>query len=50
MVTPPIVADKKAYPRKLYVMFAFVAGTLLFSLFSIVVIEQRRMLSAGTNN
>ncbi len=50
MVTPPMVADKKSYPRKLFVMFAFVGGTLLFSLLSIVVIEQRRMLSAGPNN
>ncbi|HNW54930.1 MAG TPA: hypothetical protein PKN21_11710, partial [Bacteroidales bacterium] len=50
MVTPPMVSDKKSYPRKLFVMLAFVAGTLLFSLFSIVVIEQRPMLSAGTNN
>jgi capsule polysaccharide export protein KpsE/RkpR len=50
MVTPPMVSDKKSYPRKLFVMFAFVGGTLLFSLLSIVVIEQRRMLSAGPNN
>ena len=50
MVTPPMVPDKKAYPRKLFVMIAFVAGTLLFSFLTIVVIEQRRMFSAEPNN
>lgn len=43
VVTPPVVADKKSYPNRLYILFFFVAGTLLFSLVSIVFIEQRQL-------
>jgi len=50
IVTPPLVADKKSYPKRLFVMFYFVAGTLLFSLLAIVLIEQRRISSSEANN
>jgi capsular polysaccharide biosynthesis protein len=50
MVTPPLIADKRSYPKKWFVMFYFVAGTLLFSLLAIVIIEQRRFLSSESNN
>jgi capsule polysaccharide export protein KpsE/RkpR len=49
VVTPPTVADKKSYPKRLLVMFYFVAGTLLISLLSIAVIERRRQ-AAETEN
>lgn len=42
IVTPPTVPDKKYYPKKLFIMFYFVAGTLLFSLLAIALIEQRK--------
>lgn len=42
VVTPPKVADKKSYPKRLLFLFYFVAGTLLISLVTIAVIEQRR--------
>jgi len=42
VVTPPQVADKKSYPKKLFVMFYFVAGTLIFSLLAIAFIERNR--------
>jgi len=42
IVSPATVADKKSYPKRLLVMFYFVAGTLLLSLIAIAVIEQRR--------
>jgi len=45
-----VVADKKSYPKKWFVMFYFVAGTLLFSLLAIVIIEQRRFLSSDSSN
>ena len=41
-VSPAQIADKKSYPKRLMVMFYFVIGTLLLSLISIAVIEQRR--------
>lgn len=50
MVTPPVVADKRSYPKKWFVMFYFVAGTLLFSILAIAVTEQRRILSSESNN
>jgi len=50
MVTPPVVADKKYYPKKWFVMFYFVVGTLFFGILAIVVIEQRRFLTSETNN
>ena len=43
VVTPPQVADKKSYPKRLFVMFYFVAGTLLFSLLVIAFIERRKL-------
>lgn len=46
IVSPATVADKKSYPKRLLVMFYFVAGTLLLSLISIAVIEQRRAFMA----
>lgn len=42
VVTPPKVADKKSYPKRLLFLFYFVAGTLLVSLITIAVIEQRK--------
>lgn len=42
VVTPPQVADKKSYPKKLFVMFYFVAGTLLITLLTIAFIERKR--------
>ena len=45
VVTPPQVADKKSYPKRLFVMFYFVAGTLLFSLLAIAFLERRRNTS-----
>lgn len=42
VVTPPQVADKKSYPKKLFVMFYFVAGTLLISLLTIAFIERKK--------
>ncbi len=49
-VTPPLVADKKSFPKRLFVMFYFVAGTLLFSLVAIVFLEQSKILSSEINN
>ncbi|MEI8047726.1 MAG: hypothetical protein WCI92_10145 [Bacteroidota bacterium] len=42
VVTPPQIPDKKSYPKRLFVMFYFVAGTLLFSLLAIAFIERRK--------
>jgi len=42
IVTPPQVADKKSYPKRLFVMFYFVGGTLLFSLLAIAFLERRK--------
>jgi len=50
IVTPPQVADKKSYPKRLFVMFYFVAGTLMFSLLAIAFLEQRKIHSSGLNN
>lgn len=50
IVTPPVVADKKSYPKRLFVMFYFVAGTLIFSLLAIVILEQRKTYSSELNN
>jgi len=41
-ISPATVADKKSYPKRLLVMFYFVVGTILISLITIAVIEQRR--------
>lgn len=42
IVSPAKVADKKSYPKRLLILFYFVAGTFLLSLIAISVIEQRR--------
>jgi uncharacterized protein involved in exopolysaccharide biosynthesis len=50
IVTPPQVADKKSYPKRLFVMFYFVAGTLFFSLLAIAFLERNKVSSSGLNN
>ncbi len=50
VVTPPQVADKKSYPKRLFVMFYFVAGTLLFSLLAIAFLERRRTPAEDVTN
>jgi len=50
IVTPPQVADKKSYPKRLFVMFYFVAGTLFFSLLAIAFIERYKGPSSELNN
>ncbi len=50
VVTSPVVADKKSYPKKLFIMFYLVAGTLLFSLLAILFMEQRRNTSSELTN
>jgi capsule polysaccharide export protein KpsE/RkpR len=50
VVTPPMVADKKSYPKRLFVMFYFVAGTLIFSLLAITFLEGRKVTSTSLNN
>jgi len=50
IVTPPVVADKKSYPKRLFVLFYFVAGSLLFSLLAIVLLEQSRISSSEESN
>lgn len=47
IVSPAKVADKKSYPKRLFVMFYFVAGALFLSLISIAVIEQKRSSKAN---
>ncbi|MBK7029999.1 MAG: hypothetical protein IPH45_12645 [Bacteroidales bacterium] len=49
-VSPAKVADKKSYPKRLMVMFYFVAGTLLLSLIAIAVIEQRKAFLGSPGN
>lgn len=46
VVTPPVVADKKSSPKRLFVMFYFVAATLFFSLLGIAFIERSKVLSS----
>jgi capsule polysaccharide export protein KpsE/RkpR len=50
VVTPPQVADKKSYPKRLFVMFYFVAGTLFFSLLAIAFIERIKVPSPAMKN
>ncbi len=50
IVTPPQVADKKSYPKRLFVMFYFVAGTLFFSLLAIAFMERYKGPSSELNN
>jgi capsular polysaccharide biosynthesis protein len=50
VVTPPLVADKKYYPRRLFVLLYFVAGTLFFSLLAIAFMERTKMPSSKANN
>lgn len=42
IVTPPQVADKKSYPKRVLIMLYFVVGTLFFSILAISVIEKRK--------
>ena len=49
VVTPPKVADKKSYPKRLFVMFYFVAGTLFFSLLAIAFMERKKFTSSEVN-
>jgi len=49
IVTPAVVADKKSYPKRLFVLLYFVAGALLFSLFTIVMLEQSRISLSAEN-
>ncbi|NVO19374.1 MAG: hypothetical protein HXX13_06720 [Bacteroidetes bacterium] len=49
-VSPAKVADKKSYPKRLLIMFYFVAGTLLISLITIAIIEQRRAFALSEKN
>ena len=50
IVTPPQVPDKKSYPNRLYVLFFFVAGTLLVSILAIAFIERNQDTSPEVNN
>jgi len=50
IVTPPTVADKKSYPKRLFVMFYFVAGTLFFSLLAIAFIEGNKVIPPSKLN
>ncbi len=50
IVTPPQIADKKSYPKRLFVMFYFVAGTLLISLLAIAFMERRKIPQTEENN
>jgi len=50
VVTPPKVADKKSYPKRLFVMFYFVAGTLFFSLLAIAFVERKKVPSSEFKN
>lgn len=50
VVTPPQIADKKSYPKRLFVMFYFVAGSLLFSLLAIAFLERRITPGSDQNN
>lgn len=42
VVTPPQVADKKSYPKRLLIMLYFVAGALLLSMVTIAFLEQKK--------
>lgn len=50
VVTPPQVADKKSYPKRLFVMFYFVAGTLLFSLLAIAFLERNKTIATDKHS
>jgi capsule polysaccharide export protein KpsE/RkpR len=50
IVTPPLVPDKKSYPKRMFVMFYFVAGTLFFSLLAIAFIERKKVISSELSN
>jgi len=50
VVTYPEVADKKSYPKRLFVMFYFVAAALFFSLLAIAFIERNKVPSSGLEN
>jgi capsule polysaccharide export protein KpsE/RkpR len=51
VVTPPLVADKKSYPKRLFVMFYFVAATLFCSVLAIAFMERKIVVpSSEVNN
>lgn len=50
VVTPPTVADKKAYPKRLFVMFYFVGAALIFSLLAIAFLERKKNDSTDSTN
>jgi len=50
VVTPPQIPDKQSYPKKLLIMFYFVAATLFFSLVTISFMERRRNPEPETMN
>ncbi|HNX43418.1 MAG TPA: hypothetical protein PLJ84_07230 [Bacteroidales bacterium] len=42
VVTPPQIADKKSYPKRVLIMLYFVGGALLLSLLTISIIEKKK--------
>ncbi len=50
VISPPQVADKKSYPRRLFVMFYVVAGALFFGLLTIAFIERTKVSSPTMKN
>jgi len=50
VVTPPVVADKKSYPKRLLVMFYFVGASLLFSMLAIAFIERQKTPVSNQSN
>jgi len=50
VVTPPKVADKKSYPKRLFVLFYFVAASLFFSLLAIAYLERNNVTPSALND
>jgi len=44
IVTPPDVADKKSFPKPMFIVLYFLAATLIFSVLTIAIIEYRKSL------
>lgn len=49
VVTPPDVADKKSFPKPLFIIFYFLTATLVFSILAISVIEYRKTIADSIN-
>ncbi len=49
VVTPPDVADKKSFPKPLYIAFYFLLATLIFSILTIAIIEYRKAIAESIN-